>query len=206
MSVEILIYNKQIVFINITEYYTTLEINIVPAPKHLVNNAAMVQLMTRVIQAFELDNTMVHMEFFKTPLGLVMGEFAVRPPGGYLMEAIEQAYGFNPWQALIAINLQQMPIVNAIAKKHVAVWVFHPGAGKITEITGLEELKQLKSFQSIYLKKKVGDYINARTGTGEDVAKLVFANQDYHALTQDLERARSVFRVLLTAPKPTVIT
>ncbi|OGT30695.1 MAG: hypothetical protein A3E87_06975 [Gammaproteobacteria bacterium RIFCSPHIGHO2_12_FULL_35_23] len=195
MSVEFFICSQQIIFLNLTEYYKTLEINIIPGPNHLVNQTELTNLITRMMKAFELNNTIVHMEFFKTPLGLVIGELAIRPPGGYLMEAIEKAYGFNPWQTLIEINLNQTPFIKTTATHYVAVWVFHPGAGKITAIEGLAELKKLPSFESIHLKKKVGDLIKTRKGTGEDVAKLLFVNNSYQALIHDLEIAKAHFKI-----------
>ena len=38
------------------------------------------------------------MEVFLGEEGPVFGEIAARPPGGYLMDLIPRAYGFDPWE------------------------------------------------------------------------------------------------------------
>ena len=35
--------------------------------------------------------------------GLLFGEIALRPPGGYIMNAMHHAYGFDPWAAFVAM-------------------------------------------------------------------------------------------------------
>ena len=135
------------------------------------------------------------MECFKTKTGLVLGEFTVRPPGGFLMEAIEQSYGFNPWQTLVDIRLEQASLIKNKPQQYTAAWLYHPGKGHVKKITGLKELSQLASFQFAHIKAKPGDMIKEREGTGQHTAKLFFSHQNYEQLTKDIEAARDIFEI-----------
>jgi len=195
-SIEFFIYNKEIIFFNITQYYVPLEINIIPGPSNLVNIASIKHLMGKLVNAFDLNNTIVHMECFKTDLQILLGEFAIRPPGGYLMKAMELAYGFNLWQALIQIKLGQSPNIGIMPSHHTASWVIHPNKkGTITKIDGIEAIRQLKSTHAIYFKQHVNDFIEKRKGTGEDIGHIIFVAKNYHSLIDDVESARQLLKI-----------
>jgi len=108
-SVESFIRNGKIIFRNITEYYELYHLNIVPASLDRGTSKRIYKLNDEVIKKFGINQGMTHFECYLTKDGLIFGEIALRPPGGYLMDLIQTAYGFDPWIELLNIESGKKP-------------------------------------------------------------------------------------------------
>ncbi|MCB0385633.1 MAG: hypothetical protein KDD43_09585, partial [Bdellovibrionales bacterium] len=153
------------------------------------------EINERVIKEIGIQWGLTHLEFYHTEADQILfGEVALRPPGGYIMQAMELAYGYDFWQAFVDIELGR-PVLPPDPRHQAfaASVIFHPGAKqKISAITGVNEAKSLKSMVRLKIKVKAGDTIKNRASVGEDVGYALLKHNDPVQLTKDLETLHQV--------------
>lgn len=174
-SVESFVHHSNICFSNITQYYQKKYINVVPAM--LEETQQILRLNEKVIRALKISWGITHLEIYLSKDGPIFGEIALRPPGGYIMELMTLAYGFNSWAAYLAVELGEDFTFPVKHSQHTAAIVLHPGAGKITKIEGAQEMKDLPYVHSCKIKAKEGNVVKERGGVGEDIGHILLATQ-----------------------------
>ncbi|HJK96913.1 MAG TPA: hypothetical protein RMF84_06810 [Polyangiaceae bacterium LLY-WYZ-14_1] len=97
---EVFIHNGKIRFLNISEYVHLGYSVFIPASPALEKYRPQIRKeIEKLIDAFEIDNGLIHPEYFVTSDGqMYFGEVAYRVPGGNAFELIERAYGFSAYQ------------------------------------------------------------------------------------------------------------
>lgn len=196
-SVESFIFNREIVFSNITRYEKIKECNLIPANYDEETCRSVSILNQKVIKSMNIKWGMSHLEFYITTEGILFGEIALRPPGGYIMNGIKEAYGFDPWEAFVDTETGVKPEINREPERFAATYVLHPGAGKVTAIEGAEECKDLGSLKKLKLKVEPGEDLQRRAGAGDDKGYAIFSNPNQDKLLKDLQKFRQtlVFRL-----------
>ncbi len=190
-SVETYIQNGEILFENITQYKVNGQVNFVPAHLNKKIQKDLLDLSRKVIQAFDIQWGITHLETYLTSQGPLFGEIALRPPGGYLMDLMSKAYEFNAWESFVEIELgEKVTFPNAI-QNYCGAWILHPGEGVVEKIEGLKDLKENQNIIKAKLKVKVGSKIEKRVSVGKDVGFVQF-----HAKTT--EELESVYNNLKT--------
>ncbi|MBN2864981.1 MAG: ATP-grasp domain-containing protein [Thiotrichales bacterium] len=175
-SIESFVNNGKIQFVNPTQYLQKGHVNLVPGDFDEGLLAEMLELNHRVIEALKINWGVTHLEVYLSENGLLFGEIALRPPGGYIMNAMQYAYGFDPWAAFIAMELGEPFDFPQMPKAYSCVEVLHPGVGHITAIQGQQKVCVHPETREFKLKVKVGDSITKREGTGQDIGHLIFAS------------------------------
>jgi biotin carboxylase len=173
-SVESFIQQGEIRFVNTTRYLEKRHVNFVPAAFDAALQAAIGALNHRVIEALRIRWGMTHLEVYLADHGLLFGEIALRPPGGYIMNALHHAYGFDPWAALLAVELGEPFDFPADIAAYAGVELFHPGAGRITAIRGREQVQQHPATREFRLKIRPGDTLGTRDSAGQDVGYVLY--------------------------------
>lgn len=190
-SVESLVVDGKPIFTNITEYLNPGWANIVPAQNLDAHRDAIEARNRDVIKALGVERGITHHELFITADGLVTGELAARPPGGYLMQLVADAYEFDMWEALLDVESGQLPEVIQQAKSVQGMYILHPGEGHCIQITGLEEARLLPNITHIHCSLKPGQFSGPRLGVGQSAA-CIFARGATRAQVVDaLEAARA---------------
>lgn len=198
LSIESFIHNGKILFVNFTQYYLDRAINIMPAEFDADTQAKLILFNQQVINDMNIKQGMTHLELFISESGLVFGEIALRPPGGYLMDLLQISYGFDAWQAFINLNINRTISYPSLIKQYSAVWVIHPGAGTVKTITGLDSIKKLASVKSVNVRIKNGDIICKRAGAGQDCGYILFNATTRTELIRDIEQARALLQVVFS--------
>ncbi|MDA7747134.1 ATP-grasp domain-containing protein, partial [Psychromonas sp.] len=175
-SIETFINNGEILFTSTTQYYLKKHINVVPALPQAIPEEALIALNKRVLAALNIKWGITHMEVYLSDEGLLFGEIALRPPGGYIMELISKSYGFSAWDALVHIELDYPFSFPEAPLSYSAASIIHPGAGKIEQISNWDEVSQLPSVFKSKLKVLPGMTIKDRNGVGEDAGYLLLSN------------------------------
>jgi biotin carboxylase len=188
VSVETLIQNGIPIFHNITDYLHQWKKSIVPATLEQDLQQQILEINDRVISGFKVQNGMTHAEFYLTKNGPVFGEMAVRPPGGYYMELIEYAYGFNPWKTYVELETGTTPKPLPLkASKYACVLMIHPGAGIVDEISGLEKLKEIKEIESFKFKIESGSEVLNHDSTSSEVGHVLMSADSREILLAKLK-------------------
>lgn len=188
VSVETLIQNGVPIFHNITDYLHQWKKSLVPATLDPNLEQEIISINDQVIAGFGVKNGMTHAEFYLTQNGPVFGEMAVRPPGGYYMELIEYAYGFNPWQTYVELETGATPEPLPVkAKKYACVLMIHPEAGIVDEISGLEHLESLKEVEIFTFKVEPGSVVSERDSTSSEVGHVLMSADSRETLLASLK-------------------
>lgn len=197
-SIESFVCDRKIIFTNITEYYEKTFVNIVPAGFSKKLKKQIEDLNKQVIESLGVEWGMTHLEVYLTRQGPIFGEIALRPPGGYIMELIQQAYGFDPWQALVAIELdldfQDLPKkVSQIA----AAQLIYPPTGVVSEVTGVDELKKESSHNLKLLRLKIskGSSIEKRQRLGQEYGHAIWVAENRKTILNYVRQLKSKLKI-----------
>ena len=196
-SIESFIHNRNIQFTNVTQYFKKGETNIVPANFKNKEIQQLLALNQRVIEALNIKWGMTHLEVYRSKEGPLFGEIALRPPGGYIMDLITLAYGFNAWEAFLDVEVGNKPRTKSLAKLNCAAIVFHPGQGKVTNIKGWKKVSSKKTTHRHSLKVKEGDILRPRSSVSEEIGHLILKADNYSELKTALKSIDKNFIVTL---------
>lgn len=202
VSVESFIDNGDIQFTNITAYHRKGHSNFVPAVLDKGLSDTLLAMNERVISALGVAWGMTHLELYLTQNGPLFGEVALRPPGGYIMNAISHAWDFNPWAAFVAMELGEAFDFPEHASQFAASEVLYPGAGLVSAVRGKSRILDEQGVREFRLKVKVGEKLPARTSLGHDTGYVVHASaspEERLALHELIERE---LIIELAAPDP----
>jgi biotin carboxylase len=193
-SVESFVRGGRVVFENVTEYFRKGHVNIVPAPESPATRAVR-ELSRRVIDALGIDWGITHLESYLHRDGPLFGEIALRPPGGYLMELLRLAYGFDAWKAFVAVELDRPPRLRERPSATAAAIVLHPGAGRVRGVTGLDEVRAHPCVVRARLRIAPDDRIAVRAGLGSDVGHVLLRAPDRAALLDAIAEVDATLRI-----------
>ncbi|GIW71107.1 MAG: argininosuccinate lyase [Planctomycetota bacterium] len=195
MSVETLQAAGQVLFVNPTEYLRPGWASIVPAALQQTARSAALDLNRRALAALGIAHGMTHLELFLTPRGPVLGEVAARPPGGFLMDLIGRAYGFDPWEALLRVELGEQPALPRTAGLYAGAWLLHPGGGTVRAVAGLEQARAVAGVEEVRCSLAIGQPLAPRTSTAQWVGRILACGRERDAVAAALERAASALRI-----------
>lgn len=186
-SVESFISKGRIHFSNITGYQVKGHTNYVPAQLDDELSKLLLNLNARVIEALRIPWGMTHLEVYLTPGGPLFGEIALRPPGGYIMNALQHAWEFNPWEAFLAMELGE----DFVFPQQPAAWaaseVLHPGPGRVAAVWGRQQVLRHEGVKEFRMKVKTGDQLDARSALSQDAGFVVHVS-DTPEQRQDLHQ------------------
>ncbi|MGB5638871.1 MAG: hypothetical protein WBM63_07110, partial [Sedimenticolaceae bacterium] len=172
-SIESFVNDSRIHFTNTTRYLEKGHVNLVPSAFDDALQESLLALNRRVIGALKIDWGITHLEVYLADDGLLFGEIALRPPGGYIMGAMKYAYEFDPWAAWVAMELDEGFDFPDRVSAYSCVDIFHPGAGQVVAIQGDDLVRQHPGTREFRLKVQPGDKTSTRQGAGQDIGHLL---------------------------------
>ncbi len=196
-SVETIVQNGKIIFTNITTYTKKYSQNILPSSLGNEIEARVRKYNQIVIEGFGIKNSLCHAEFYIDKEAITFGEIAIRPPGGYIMHLLELSYGKDFWQIYsdLLLGKDVSKDLDVPHNNYSAVWIIHPGEGKVKFISGWDKITQLKYFAGGKLKLKVGDICQKRLGSGQDYGYIFFVAKSPELLIKQLESAENLLQI-----------
>jgi biotin carboxylase len=193
VSVETFVQDGKPVFTNITEYLHQWRISVVPAQLEAKLQSQILEMNNNIIEKFGVDRGMTHAEFYLTEDGPVFGEIAIRPPGGYYMDLIKKVYSIDSWKLFVNLSCGDNPTdFSPVKNGCAAVFMIHPGPGKVKAIHGVKEIKdKLKGIFEFALRIEVGETILAHENTSNEVGHILFWSHNREQLDLDLKYIES---------------
>ena len=195
MSVESFVAGHRVRFANPTEYFVPRHASILPAVLDEATRRAVLELNGSALRAAGIERGITHLELFRTSGGPLFGELAARPPGGRLMPLIQRAWGFDPWEALLRLELGEGFSFPARARRAAGAYVLHPGEGRVRHVRGLEDTRALPHVRRVSLRVAPGDVVRRREGSGQDVGAILVEGPDRDVVAAALTRARETLRI-----------
>lgn len=190
-SLESFIDKGKIKFTNITAYHRKGHSNFVPAVLDEALTSTLKVLNEQVISALSIAWGITHLEVYLTNKGPLFGEIALRPPGGYIMNAMAHAWDFNPWAAFLAMELGEPFDFPEQPSYYAAAEVLYPGEGRVSAVKGKSRILDEQGIREFRLKVKVGEQLQTRGGLGQDTGYIVHAStspEERLALHELIER------------------
>jgi len=189
VSVETFVQEGKPIFHNITGYLHQWRKSVVPADVDKDLRAQILKINDEIIEKFGVDRGMTHAEFYLTKDGPVFGEIAIRPPGGYYMDLIKRVYGFDTWELYVNLSCENGPADLEFKEQGcAAVYMIHPGAGKILSIEGVDKIKnKVKGIFEFSLRRELGDIILEHENTSNEVGHILFWSPDREQLNLNLD-------------------
>jgi biotin carboxylase len=195
MSIESFVADSRILFTNPTEYFVPAAANVAPAVLPEAELGDLLALNARVLGTLGVERGMTHLEVFRTPEGPRFGEVAVRPPGGRIMRLLRRAYGFDPWEAAIRIELGEAPEFPARPVGAAGVWMLHPGPGRVASVRGLAAARRLPGVRKLVCRVRTGSEVGPRSSTGADVGWIEVGGRDREEVARTLTAAHDLVRI-----------
>ncbi|MEZ4819034.1 MAG: ATP-grasp domain-containing protein [Bdellovibrionota bacterium] len=162
-SVESFVHQGNIQFTNITQYFEKLRINMLPYDLADKTKTKILSLNQKIIEALKIEWGMTHAEYYLTKEGKVLfGEIALRPPGGYIMDLLKNAYGFSPWEAYASVEQGQNFIFPQQALQFSCAFLLSANGGIVKSLQGFDQLHQCKSYIHHSLKVNIGDRVKEK--------------------------------------------
>jgi len=202
VSVESFVRGGRVCFSNITQYVENAHVNLLPAQLPESVAESLLGIHASVVEALRITWGITHCEFYLTANGPVVGEIALRPPGGYIMELLELAYGFSAWDALVAIELGLPFRFPKRAPRAAAAIVWHPGPGRVREIRGFDRVERHPLVERATLKIREGDQVSRRAGVGEDVGHALLCGTEIEAVRSAIDELEACLKIELEASDP----
>ena len=196
MSVETFRSGGKTIFRNFTHYLKPRWANVLPADLDQDDAQQVHDLAEKVHQALGISSGISHMEVFLGEEGPVFGEIAARPPGGYLMDLIPRAYGFDPWEVLLRLSVGEIPPVAQAPVRYAGVWLIHPGEGVVSRIDGLEQARAIAHVRHASCKLRAGDAVTRRIGSGESKGYVLAEAPSLEACANALKQAVTVIKMV----------
>jgi hypothetical protein len=107
------------------------------------------------------------------------------------MELINLSYGFNAWDAFLAVELGEDFEFQSDVRAWSASMVLHPGEGYLLGVQGEEKIRGLTSLKELSLKKTGGGFVPARKGVGEELGHVLLSHRQPRQLLEDLQFCES---------------
>lgn len=187
-SVESFVTQGKIIFTNITDYTQPAWENVIPAGFSVEKKVQILKFNAHVISAFGVTSGMTHLELFDTANGLVFGEMARRPPGGYIMDLLRLTYDIDPWISYLKSSVSEAFELPQKSQEYAGVRMMHPGAGYLTHVSGVEAAADITGAQAVKITKKMPVQVSERKGVGESCGHC-FATGSTPEAVQDTLRA-----------------
>jgi len=194
-SVESFVVDGAVVFENVTEYFRKQHVNIVPAPLTIDRPGGVRRISRKVIESLRVSWGVTHMEAFLRPAGPLFGEIALRPPGGYIMDLIGLAYGFDAWRAFVSVELGLPFDFPAEPDAFAAAVVLHPGAGRVTRISGRKAVRLHPNVVRLRLPTRVGDLVDVRRNVGKNIGHVLLRAPDRETLLRAIAEVDDTLRI-----------
>lgn len=199
VSVESWIEQGQVQFSNITEYVDKTWVNLVPSRHSPAIHQKIMELNRRVLEELNIEWGMTHVEYFVDGDRIYLGEIAWRPPGGYLMDLISLAYGFDAWDAFVNVQLGLPTQFSDRLVQAAAAVLFHPEAGLIRSISGMEAIQREPNLRQFRLLCRVGQTLAPRTRVSNAAAYAIFVAPETDAVLKSVEAARRALSFCVSA-------
>ncbi|WP_377863512.1 acetyl-CoA carboxylase biotin carboxylase subunit family protein [Bacillus sp. R86525] len=167
---DALVINGEVKFIKVSKYikpvieYNSGIFGSITLPNSNEISKEVIKIHEKAIEAVGINNGVTHLEVFVTSKGLIAGEIASRPGGGGIRKMLNYQYGFDSWEAHIALSLQEKYIYEQSTdwniNDEIGQFMLPVKRGKIKLMSTEEDFIDIPGYISSDIKVKSGDVID----------------------------------------------
>ena len=196
ISVEVLVENKKIFIVTMTEKITSgsphfVEIgHIQPARfnKKIKNN--IVCVVENAIKALGIDNGAAHVELMITEDGAKIIEVGARLGGDFITsDLVPLSTGVDMLQNVIRIACGEKINVKKKINKVAIIKFLYLNNGTISSISGVEEAKEIKNVKEVCVLKNVGDEIQGLKSSTDRIGYIIVQAKNLNEANLAMDKA-----------------
>ncbi|WP_179032716.1 ATP-grasp domain-containing protein [Paenibacillus kribbensis] len=179
VSVELVVKDKQYFTLGITDkklvgmpYFIEIG-HLFPSqmPDNLFKECEKIAI--QALNAIQFDFGPAHVELKITENGPKLVEVNARTAGGHITDLVDLSLGIPYLKEMIRMFLGEEPDLDATKQKGASIQFFTASSGIVTEIHGIELVKQLKGVQELNITCKKGDYIRELQSNRERLGYVI---------------------------------
>jgi biotin carboxylase len=163
----------------------------------------LIDLACKLADAFDIKRGPAHLEIKDDPKrGPTLVEINARFGGVRIPLLIKESSNFDPYKKTLEVFIHgKTKVPEPIVMKKACAIVCCPvlETGKIQDISGIEKIQKLASYQGHQLNIKSGDLIVPTTDLATIPLIVFMAHADQAQLLKDVERTHALFAVKLAA-------
>lgn len=211
-SAECLVRDGEVLFTNITEKETTgppYFIEVCHRPGYQFPSASKQEevkyFIAEVLRMLLMRTGIAHMEFRYGPHGPVLMEVAVRTPGDFLMEIISLTWGFDMFEATIALALGlpvDLPQPGASPLRATASRFLFAPPGRMTAVTGQPEIEAHPAVARCVLNYQPGDELPPVRSSPDRAGHVLIAGTDPREREAALQLVETTLLIHTEPAKP----
>ncbi|MDA1476447.1 ATP-grasp domain-containing protein [Bacillus changyiensis] len=201
ISVEAISFAGKHKVIAMTEKYTTGSPHFIETA-HIVpyvpdQQAEIVEIVQSVLDIVELETGLSHTEVILTKSGPKIVETHVRPGGDGITDLVRIATGTSMFYALFLYDLYKIELFPEKLNYQLMAsnqFFFFP-EGKVTQIDGVEELKQMTNIENFQLPVKEGDVLQTPTDSTNRHGNIILYAKTQEELDRLILKVKSTLKV-----------
>lgn len=131
-------------------------------PSKHTNNSAITSMAAAACKALDIQFGLAHVEMKITKCGPLLIEVGCRPAGDGIMDLLERAYGFNPYELHIRSYMASLTDIkiNTTPNLKIGIGYLHPESGVVTSIKDRLPAEILQNVVRVVNTTKIGDYVD----------------------------------------------
>ena len=148
------------------------------------------------IHALGLRSTTAHTELMRTETGWKIIEIGARI-GGFRHKFYEMSFGINHSLNDVLIRIPEKLQIPRRRKGYSAVLKYYPKKeGRIKKMKGVKKIREIDSFVSIDINKKIGDMVRFSKHGGKSVFNVILFNKSRSKLLADKRRIEKMVEIV----------
>lgn len=204
---DAVIYHGEPLFINIMKYLdstmdfmTNTYLSSISETDELINKALSDEV-EQIIAAYQIYDSVVHIEVFWTGEQAVFCEIATRSGGAGVSPIVRYLYGYDLFNVDVKLQLGIFSPTGKnneqkLGKDKYGGWlVIHPQKGKVSEIVSSEVFNDYPWIVSCEIFRRKGDMIDNAIFSSEAVATFAFSGNTLAELNERNEQIKKMFRI-----------
>jgi biotin carboxylase len=182
-----------------SDFYKNIYYNCISLPLSDPALGPLIRYGISIVRLFGIERGAAHIELKDDPLrGPTLIEIGARLAGVRIPELIKKYTNFDPYQSSIDVFVRgKTTIPDPVVYQKQLALAFFPQmkGGKVRQISGIKEIQELSSYDSLLLGAQKGDLIPPSTYLATIPLLGFFANPDRKQLLQDVAAAHQLFTI-----------
>ncbi|MFJ3303924.1 ATP-grasp domain-containing protein [Streptomyces sp. NPDC086549] len=201
-SVEALVREGEIVFVNVTDKLTApgrhpVELgHVVPAGLTEPVRESFVEAMNGLVGAIGYGTGILHAEWILNEDGPVLIECAGRVPGDSITFLLDAAYGGNVIRSLVTLLGGGTPRLTTEPPMSAAIRFLTATPGTVTEVTGVDDAQAVPGVLKASLLVSPGDRVGELHSSWDRVGEIMVLGPDSSSAQAGAEEAASLVRIV----------
>lgn len=153
------------------------------------------KVVRKYVYGMQLSKGIVHMEYFadESHETIIIGEVGIRPPGSEMLLSHNLAYGFNIFETILKVFMNQKPLIEYKNDKFIGLLLLPIKKGRIESISSFEEIKGRNGVIEGKINVKIGDTIEPKYTSFDSSGYLLIEGKSEREVLDNMVNILDIF-------------